>query len=87
MVNGGQTSLAKSATAFNSIQNHHYNTRNIGTMVNYGLFRCHEDSFWAYLKMSTKLRNDVPAAAAVSTHEPALSSGKSHSYVIVLYIH
>ncbi|KAH7332883.1 hypothetical protein B0J17DRAFT_632155 [Rhizoctonia solani] len=35
------------------------------------------ESFWAYLKMSTRVRQGIPAAAAVAVHEPAVSSGKS----------
>lgn len=50
-------------------------------MVNYALFRCHPESFWAYLKMSTRLRNLVPAARAVATHDPALSTGNFKQYL------
>jgi hypothetical protein len=74
MVNGGETSVTKTTTAFSTIQGFHMNSRNIGVMMNYVLFRCHTESFWAYLKMSTKIRQ-IPAAAAIAVHEPAMSSG------------
>jgi hypothetical protein len=75
IVNGGTTSATKSATSFSKIQDHFKGTRKIGTLVNYGMYRCHPESFWAYFRMSERLRNRIPVAKAVSTHDPAFSSG------------
>ncbi|KDN51274.1 hypothetical protein RSAG8_00903, partial [Rhizoctonia solani AG-8 WAC10335] len=78
MIHGGHTaSPTKNVFTFNSIQNFHAATRKIGTMINYAMYRCHPKSFFAYCKMSARIRQLVPAAAALATHEPALSTGKS----------
>ncbi|KAG8792518.1 hypothetical protein FRC12_005888 [Ceratobasidium sp. 428] len=79
-VNGGNTGVTKSATTFNSIQGHHQKSRKYNTLVNMAIYRLHEPGFWAYLRMSTTIRKRLPAAAAIATHDPAFSTGKSVIY-------
>jgi hypothetical protein len=82
IINGGATSATKSATLFSKIQDHFKGTWKIGTLVNYGMYQCHPESFWAYYQMSEQLRNCIPAAKAVSTHDPACSSGMPNEFVL-----
>ncbi|KAG9077700.1 hypothetical protein FS749_010375, partial [Ceratobasidium sp. UAMH 11750] len=79
-INGGHTGATKSATTFNSIQTHHQKSRKPNTLVNYAIYCLHRPSFWAYLQMSNAIRSRIPAAAAVATHDPAFSTGKSVIY-------
>ncbi|KAG8773627.1 hypothetical protein FRC12_002423 [Ceratobasidium sp. 428] len=79
-VNGGYTGVTKSATAFNEIQTHHQDTREYNTLVNLSLYRLLRPSFWAYLRMSSKIRSGIPGAKAVATHDPSLSTGKAVIY-------
>ncbi|KAG8771863.1 hypothetical protein FRC12_003362 [Ceratobasidium sp. 428] len=88
IINGGKTpSVTKTAVAFASIQQHLKDTRFVSTLLNYILYRVQPDSFWAYVKASSRLRQKIPAAVAVATHDPALSSGKSVIYNWSTHLH
>ncbi|KAG8796214.1 hypothetical protein FRC12_002593 [Ceratobasidium sp. 428] len=79
-VNGGYTSVTKSATTFNEIQTHHQDTREYNTLVNYCFYRLLRPGFWAYMRMSNKIWSGIPGAKAIATHDPSLSTGKAVIY-------
>ncbi|KAF8607077.1 hypothetical protein BDV93DRAFT_519987 [Ceratobasidium sp. AG-I] len=74
-IGGTETTVTKTARAFQAIQKYQAGTRELSTLINYALFRLAPESYRSHVEMKAKLTEQLDCARALSVNNPVVLVG------------